>query len=174
MNEQKYNQVKAAIEAQRAKGVKLIAEEWGVSFDPWARAWIYDDAFKSPCACAIGCLLLEREDVSEDSDQAEAGAYLLGATTREIDAFTTGFDGLKISVFKDRYPEWFEAGARMRDELLPAKAHADEADEADEADDPYDDADTDIDPDEFASEANDEPDEPIPYRLADAVVDQAV
>jgi hypothetical protein len=115
MKQEQINRVRAAMKNQQAKGVKVIDGDWGVELDTAFLGWT--TKCNEPCACAMGCLLLE-EQPSLLQDQEEAAATVLGATRAAIGAFTTGFDG------EEPWPghvignlDWYEAGRALRKEF---------------------------------------------------------
>lgn len=118
MNQEQINRVRAAMESQQAKGIKLIDGVWGVEPDKAFLGWT-PTACSNPHACALGCLLLEEQPSLPCPDQELAAATVLGTDTQAIDAFTTGFDGDELpwpSAYAERL-DWFEAGRALRKEF---------------------------------------------------------
>lgn len=109
MDQKTYDRVLKAVRAQQARGVRVVVGEWGVLADEWG--WALEEG---DCACALGCLLLEEKPPHTDCE--DAAGYALGGVSRmEVEAFTSGFDGVQAKRVYD--PEWYGAGDRMAREL---------------------------------------------------------
>lgn len=116
MTPDQINRVRAAVKSQQAKGVTVKDGDWYVDLDVGTMPWYSRD--ETPCACPMGCLLLE-EQPGLGLDQESSAACVLGVSFKAIGAFTNGFDGEDLpwpSQFSE-YRDWWDAGRELRKEL---------------------------------------------------------
>lgn len=102
----------AAIEDAKQDGVRITTCEWGVSWNPHDKRWIFDgeEMGGEDTCCAIGSLLIKHQPeppkmhkvkkgewhaTSDDWEQIDAAAALLGVSRQFIEALILGFDDLR-------------------------------------------------------------------------------
>jgi hypothetical protein len=102
MNQEQYDEVLAAAKWWQAEGGRIIEQ-----------IWTYVDSHNVQCRCPLGAFCEANRFFPESGNAAR----LLDATESQIDAFIEGFDD-GIEVIPEIARGWYEAGQRMRRELL--------------------------------------------------------
>jgi hypothetical protein len=97
--------IKGAIAAQRAAGVILSTETWGVEHaeneDGELLGWRPEQqASGMDQCCALGCLVLQHNP-RDFASQVGAVQSVLGWEAAEVRAFTAGFDGQRWEAYVD-------------------------------------------------------------------------
>lgn len=118
MNQEQYERVRNACENQRAKGTTVKQQIWGVRNNGLlGDGWHTTGTFPTPCACALGCLLLEEQPTIAAAiyDMEAAAAAALDTSMTNVGRFISGFD--EPWEHDGDSDEWAAAGARLAAEL---------------------------------------------------------
>ena len=91
-------------------GYTLVSEDWGSA--------------KHKCACALGCVLIQKNKENElsTSESAKAAAELLEVDEAWVDAFINGFD-INGTATESPFPEAWEMGYQVAKETRPIPYH---------------------------------------------------
>lgn len=95
------SRIRTAINEAQARGVRLIAGDWGV-YNSHAGFAAYKRRGQD-CACALGCVLLVEDTIGIDyTDQELAAAEHLGVSMQWVRGFIEGFDGISRQAGADK------------------------------------------------------------------------
>ena len=110
--------IRSAMEACEKKGIKIVAEDWGVKIDEDKRSFVPDVnwAREKASVCALGALLVHKNgSVKFDAfrgsrplsevEADETAAYVLGVDKSWVDLFVSGFDNSHPEDMSTNYQE---------------------------------------------------------------------
>lgn len=118
-------QLVAAMEAARAKGLKVRTGDWGVSVDYHAMPPVWSteptsDYRPTPgCLCPMGCLILGVAAGHGSEGMEDTAAELLGCTSKQVENFVVGFDSVEAAGVPFDEDEFYRLGQKLRGQVDP-------------------------------------------------------